>query len=61
MLFDVNTNLEESLSKETNGQMLLFVAIVILISIKSLLTEITEAFLSVLHLFLSLIPSKSEI
>lgn len=57
MLFDRNSTSEASLSTESNGQMVLFVTFVVLISIRSLLTEIGEALGSVLHLFLSLLPS----
>ncbi len=57
MLFDTNTTPEASLSTESNKQMVLFVALVVLISIRSFLAEISEALLSVLHLFLSLVPS----
>ncbi len=57
MLFDRNTTPEASLTTESNGQMMLFVTFIVLISIRSLVAEITEAFLSVLHLFLSLLPS----
>ncbi|CAN5620288.1 hypothetical protein BH10CYA1_BH10CYA1_57350 [soil metagenome] len=57
MLFERNTTSEASLSTESNGQMILFVAFIVLISIRSLLTEISEALLSVLHLFISLLPS----
>ncbi len=57
MLFDTNTTPEASLSTESNKQMLLFVTFVVLISIRSFLAEITEAMLSVLHLFLTLLPS----
>jgi len=57
MPFESNSNAEATLNTESNGQMVLFVAFVVLISIRSLLAEIGEAFLSVLSLFLSLLPS----
>lgn len=57
MLFDSDTTPEASLSTESNKQMLLFVAFVVLISIRSFLAEIAEALLSVVHLLLTLLPS----
>jgi|694.fasta_scaffold138076_2 hypothetical protein len=60
MLFDSNQNSEACLDTESNGQMVLFVAIVVLISIRTLFVEIAEAMLSVISLFFSLIPTKSE-
>jgi len=57
MLFESNSNVEATLNSESNGQMLLFVAFVVLISIRSLFAEIGEALLSVVSLFLSLLPS----
>lgn len=60
MLFDTHTDSEASLSTESNGQMLLFVAFVVLLSIRSFFVEVLEAILALVSLFLSLIPSKSE-
>ncbi len=57
MLFDRNTTSAASLNTESNGQMVLFVTFVVLISVRSLLAEIAEALGSVLHLLLSLLPS----
>jgi hypothetical protein len=58
MLFDSNQNPEACLDSESNSQMILFVAIVVLISIKTLFVEIAEAILSVVSLLFSLAPAK---
>jgi hypothetical protein len=60
MLFDTHTDSEASLSTESNGQMMLFVGFVLLLSIRSFFVEVFEAILAVVSLCLSLIPSKSE-